>query len=30
MGQPSVIYADVFVEENKITRTRIRGNAKML
>ncbi len=30
MGQPSVIYADVFVEENKITHTRIRGNAKIL
>lgn len=30
MGRPSVIYADVFVEENEITRTRIRGNAKIL
>jgi len=30
MGRPSVIYSDVFVEEDKITRTRIRGNAKIL
>lgn len=30
MGKPSVIYADVFVEDGKITRTRIRGNAKIL
>lgn len=30
MGQPSVIYADVFVEDGKIIRTRIRGNAKIL
>lgn len=27
MGRPSVIYADVFVENGNITRTRIRGNA---
>ena len=30
MGRPSVIYADVFVENGNITRTRIRGNAVIL
>lgn len=30
MGRPSVIYSDVFVEDGHITRTRIRGNAKIL
>lgn len=30
MGRPSVIYADVFAEEGRITRTRVRGNAEIL
>lgn len=30
MGRPSVIFADVYLENGAITRTRIRGNAKIL
>ncbi len=30
MGRPSVIYSDVYVEESGITRTRIRGNARIV
>lgn len=30
MGRPSVIYADVFVEGEAVTRTRIRGNARIV
>jgi len=30
MGRPSVICSDVFVEDGHITRTRIRGNAKII
>lgn len=30
MGRPSVIYSDVFIEDGCITRTRIRGRAKII
>jgi len=30
MGRPSVIYSDVFVQDGHITRTRIRGRAKII